>query len=188
MELKLVLIGNPFVGKTCIVNRAVNNVFEKSISTAGTFYTSKVVRDDIKLHIWDTAGSEKYKSIVPMYYREANIILLVYSVDSSDSFSDLDTWYQSVQDNAPQNITVILVGNKSDVDSSERQVTTEQGEEYARRMGMHFYEVSAKSGAGIDELFEEAPKYYLEAYPKDTIVIMDSKQIVVVTNRSHCKC
>lgn len=202
MEYKIVLIGNSFVGKTCIVNRAVRDTFDQSISTAGAFYVSMNVGNNVKLNIWDTAGSEKYKSVTPMYYREANIIMLVYSVNSIESFGAIEQWYQSVKNSAPQNVILILVGNKSDLEvgnesipperSSEapyRTISYEQGKELAKQMEMHFFEVSAKTGDGVREMFEEAPRLYDEEFGSMNKNISENKNINVDHNNGgKCHC
>ena len=164
-ELKIVLVGHTNVGKTCIVRQATTGVFsEDSAPTLGASYVSKLTNvngTDVRLQIWDTAGQERYKGMTPMYYRGAQTALIVYSVTDSESFDSVDSWLSSLRENAEPNITLFLLANKCDMES-ERVVTTEQGQEKARQMDAHFYEVSAKTGNGIEEVFSDIPKFFLE--------------------------
>ena len=165
-ELKIVLVGHTNVGKTCIVRQATTGVFsEDSAPTLGASYVSKLTNvngTDVRLQIWDTAGQERYKGMTPMYYRGAQTALIVYSVTDNESFESVDGWLASLKDNAEPNITLFLLANKCDCES-ERTVSTDQGKEKALQMGAHFYEVSAKTGDGIEEVFSDIPKFFLES-------------------------
>ena len=162
-ELKIVLVGHTNVGKTCIVRQATTGVFsEDSAPTLGASYVSKLTNvngTDVRLQIWDTAGQERYKGMTPMYYRGAQTALIVYSVTDTESFESVDGWLSSLRENAEPNITLFLLANKCDC---ERTVSREQGVEKAKQMGAHFYEVSAKTGDGIDDVFNDIPKFFLE--------------------------
>ena len=165
-ELKIVLVGHTNVGKTCIVRQATTGVFsEDSAPTLGASYVSKLTNvngTDVRLQIWDTAGQERYKGMTPMYYRGAQTALIVYSVTDSESFDSVDSWLTSLRENAEPNIILFLLANKCDMES-ERVITTEQGQEKAKQMDAHFYEVSAKTGNGIEEVFSDIPRYFLES-------------------------
>lgn len=171
-ELKIVLVGHTNVGKTCIVRQATTGVFsEDSAPTLGASYVSKLANvngTEVRLQIWDTAGQERYKGMTPMYYRGAQTALIVYSVTDSESFESVDGWLNSLRENAEPDITLFLLANKCDCDS-DRTVTTEQGQEKARSMGAHFYEVSAKTGQNIEDVFTDIPKYFLENQSPDTL-------------------
>lgn len=162
----MVLVGHTSVGKTCVVRKATTGSFtEDSVPTLGASYVSKLVSvgsTDVRLQIWDTAGQERYKGMTPMYYRGAHVALLVYSVTEQESFDAIDSWLQSLQDSADPNIILFLIGNKCDLEN-ERVIDTETGREKASKINANFYEVSAKTGNGIDELFQDIPKIYLEA-------------------------
>jgi small GTP-binding protein len=155
-EYKVVLIGATSVGKTCIVKRGTTGVFDTStIPTLGASYTSKLVNvgDSItRLLIWDTAGQESYRSITPMYYRNAVAAVIVYSIIDRESFTQVEVWLKSLEETIPNGILLFLVGNKTDLDG-KREVSIDEGQEKANAMHASFSEVSAKSGDGIDELF-----------------------------------
>ena len=166
-EIKLVLVGNQSVGKTCIVRMATTGLFdEDTIATLGASYTSKTIvteTTEVRLQIWDTAGQERYRSMAPMYYRGSQVALVVYSVDRMDSFEAIDQWMESLRDNTESDLIVFIVANKADLEDS-RAVTTQQGEEKAAMHNARFTEVSAKTGMGIDDLFNNIAKVYLELH------------------------
>ena len=168
-EIKLVLVGHQFVGKTCIVRMATTGIFdEDTISTLGASYTSKTItanNKEIRLQIWDTAGQERYRAMTPMYYRGAQVALVVYSVDNLESFQAIDQWIESLRESADPNIIIFIAGNKADLEES-RAVTQQQGEEKAKQHGAHFTEVSAKTGMGVDDLFNDIANTFLEKNEK----------------------
>ncbi|RYP05061.1 hypothetical protein DL765_009956 [Monosporascus sp. GIB2] len=118
----------------------------------------------VKLQIWDTAGQERFRTITTAYYRGAMGILLVYDVTDQRSFDNIRTWFANVEQHATEGVNKILIGNKCDWEE-KRVVSTEQGEELARELGVPFLEVSAKSNINIDKAF-----YSLAADIKKRIV------------------
>jgi small GTP-binding protein len=117
---KVVLLGSQSVGKTSIVNRLIHDKFQDNmISTIGAVFVSRTcLVDDIhvKLEIWDTGGQEKYRAIVPMYYRDADAVVFVYDVTAADSLKAIEAFYNDVIDKrGGQRIVMALVGNKADL-------------------------------------------------------------------------
>ncbi|KAG2510677.1 hypothetical protein JM18_008906 [Phytophthora kernoviae] len=126
------------------------------ITTIGIDFKVKTIDVDgkrIKLQIWDTAGQERFRTITTAYYRGAMGILLVYDVTDDHSFQNIRNWMTQIRQNASSNVNKILIGNKCDVDPSERAVTTKQGQDLADEFGIKFFETSAKSNTNIDEAF-----------------------------------
>ena len=164
-ELKLVLVGNTSVGKTCVVRKTTTGAFtEDSVPTLGASYVSKLVtvgNVDVRLQIWDTAGQERYRGMTPMYYRGGQVAIIMYAINDRSSFDGVFQWLDSLKENADPDIILFLVANKCDLDS-DRLVTSEEGNSCAEKIGAHFYEVSAKTGQGIEDLFGEIPKIFLE--------------------------
>jgi small GTP-binding protein len=164
-EIKLVLIGNTNVGKTSIVRTGITGSFtSESASTLGASYSTKsfqVESRTVRLQIWDTAGQEKYRGMTPMYYHNAQIAVVVYSVTERETFVGVDTWMKSLKENADVRIIVFIVGNKVDLEE-ERQVSTEEGSAKAAEYGAEFAEVSAKTGFGVGDLFTTFPHTYIE--------------------------
>ena len=157
MVFKVVLVGDVSVGKTNIVSRYIRNEFhEDSKSTVGVEFLSKqfqVEGHSIKAQIWDTAGSEKFRSITNQYYKGAKGALVVYDITNQSSFESVDKWMSEVSASADKNITFIIIGNKCDLNDN-RKVTTEQGEDKAMINEAAFMETSALSGENIEKAFE----------------------------------
>ncbi len=157
-EVKIVLIGNASVGKTCIISRLVRQEFEERTSTTvGAMFYSQEIEVDGKIyqmHIWDTAGQERLRAIAPLYYRDANGILLVYDITSKDSFLELQKWVTDIQTKGNQDSNLLVVGNKFDL-SLESEVTESEATAYAKTLNAEHIYVSAKDGTNIQECFAQ---------------------------------
>jgi small GTP-binding protein len=158
-SLKIVLVGDTKVGKSCILTRFVQGTFDRTMpATIGAAFLNKVVttaNGPVRLQLWDTAGQEKFRSLAPMYYRASAVAILVYDVTSKSSLDGLEDWNAEIADKAPHNIKVIVVGNKIDL-VDERVVPTASGQDLMKRLNaVHYAETSAQTGAGINELFTE---------------------------------
>ena len=155
-KYKLIFLGDQSVGKSCILNRFMNDAFtEEYQATIGLDFQSKNVQidnQDIHLLLYDTAGQEKFRALIPMYTRDANIILLVYDVTSKDSFLHLSDWLRDLTNVKKEEVIFAVVGNKTDLDD-RREVNSNEGENYAKEHDFIFAEVSAKTGDGFSELF-----------------------------------
>jgi Ras-related protein Rab-6A len=157
MKLKLIVVGNQGTGKSCILNRFVNETFEENYqATIGLDFQSKNITihdQDVRLIIYDTAGQEKFRSLIPMYIREAQIILLIYDISDKYSFDSMPKWIQEVNDILKKDVVFALVGNKIDLEQ-ERKVTFEEGKKLADQHNFIFQEVSAKNGSNFEKLFD----------------------------------
>ena len=155
-KYKLIFLGDQSVGKSCILNRFMNDTFtEEYQATIGLDFQSKNVQidgQDIHLLLYDTAGQEKFRSLIPMYTRDANIILLVYDISSQDSFDHLPNWLNDLSNVNMDEAIFALVGNKNDL-GDKREVSTEDGKKFAEEHNFIFQETSAKTGDGFSELF-----------------------------------
>jgi Ras-related protein Rab-5B/Ras-related protein Rab-5C len=155
-QFKLVLLGESAVGKSSLVLRFVKGQFhEYQESTIGAaFLTQTVVVDDatIKFEIWDTAGQERYHSLAPMYYRGAQVAIVVFDITSQETFVRAKTWVKELQRQASPNIVIALAGNKSDL-ADKRFVETEEAQAYADENGLLFMETSAKTASNVNEIF-----------------------------------
>ncbi|CAK4720815.1 unnamed protein product [Aphanomyces euteiches] len=149
--VKLLLIGDSGVGKSCLLMRYSDDSFTTSfITTIGIDFKVKTIEVDgkrVKLQIWDTAGQERFRTITTAYYRGAMGILLVYDVTDDHSFQNVRNWMRQIQQHASPNVNKILIGNKCDA------VTKEQGEALAAEYGVQFFETSAKSNLNVEEAF-----------------------------------
>ena len=167
LEVKIVLLGNINVGKTSIASRYCKNSFnEHHINTIGGAYQQqKVVLNNgamVKLHIWDTSGQERFRAMTNLYYRDAQVAILTYDITSESSFTGIEFWIEELKYKVEnENMLLFLVGNKCDVNDEERKVAKNKGKKFAEDNNMLFYETSAKTGAGVKELFGEvASKVY----------------------------
>ena len=159
VEAKIVLLGDVSVGKTSIASRYCKNSFnDHHINTIGGAYQQqKVVLSNgsmVKLHIWDTSGQERFRAMTNLYYRDAQVAILTYDITNESSFSSIDFWIQELKYKVEnENMLLCLVGNKCDVSSNERTITTTKGKNYAMDNNMIFFETSAKTGEGVKDLF-----------------------------------
>ena len=153
---KIIFVGDAGVGKTTIISRIMDNpyneVYEPSI---GVYFMSKNISfrgQNIKLQMWDTAGQEKYKGLIPSYVRNSSIVFLIYDVSVKTSFDNIPKWITFIR--TIENTTLVLCGNK--IDLSDREVKKEDGEALAQKEGISFFEVSAKTGDNIKNMFYNA--------------------------------
>jgi len=154
--IKLLLIGDSGVGKSCLLLRFCDDRWTPSfITTIGIDFKIRTIELDgkrIKLQIWDTAGQERFRTITTAYYRGAMGILLVYDVTDERSFNNIRNWHANVGQHASEGVNKILIGNKSDW-TDKRAVTEEQGRALAEELEMKFMETSAKANEGVEEAF-----------------------------------
>ena len=129
---KVLLIGNSGVGKSSLLLRFADDVFtDNFMPTIGVDFKIRTIEVDgktIKLQIWDTAGQERFKTITSSYYKGAHGIIVTYDITDRESFSAIENWMGEVEKHASDNISRILVGNKSDMEDS-RQVSSDEGKE-----------------------------------------------------------
>jgi len=153
---KLLLIGNSAVGKSSLLLRFSDNIFNESfLPTIGVDFkirTFDLSGKTVKLQIWDTAGQERFKTITSSYYKGAHGIILTYDITDKQSFKDIENWLTEVEKFANENVIKLLVGNKSDLESS-RQVKFEEGKEFADSLGVQFIETSAKNSINVEKAF-----------------------------------
>ena len=155
---KFILIGDSTVGKTCLLNTFVEGNFKTSSEpTIGVEFGSKLINcknnTKVRLQIWDTAGQESFRSITRSYYRGAIGAILVYDLTNEDSFKAVPKWLTDCREHTNQNLSTILVGNKCDLESL-RQINYEDAKEFSRDHNLLCIETSAKTGVGIDSIFQ----------------------------------
>ena len=171
-KCQLLVIGNSAVGKSSILRRFTQDKFNPNyFATVGIdFFTKDVILDDKVIHIkiWDTAGQERYKSLTQGFFRNAQGIIIVYDITNQTSFDDLKYWIQSIENNINlQNkiIPAIIIGNKIDI--LEREVDNISAENFAKEIKYKYFEVSAKSGQGVDEAIKYLIKKVIEVIDKE---------------------
>ncbi len=165
-SIKISLLGNDGVGKTSIINRYIKSDFnENTFITQGGDCFSKILNRNgksLELEIWDTAGQEKFNSLVRNFYKDSFIIILVYDVGDRESFEDLKIrWYTDLQMYGKKYAILGVVGNKTDLYEKE-EIPKEEAEKFAKEINAIFMLVSAKTGNDINQLFNKLIDKYLE--------------------------
>ena len=162
LSFKIILVGDSGVGKSCLSIKASRNYFEDFYSPTVGFefltFNVKVEDQNIKLQIWDTCGQEVYRSLISSFYRSASLAIIVYSIDSEESFSNIEKWLNDIKSQSNPNIKIFLIGNKADLED-KRQVTKESGENFFKQNKLsYFTETSAKTGFNVQNVFIEVAK------------------------------
>ena len=149
---KVIFIGDANTGKTSIINRIIDNPFNETYEVSiGIDFMSKNIRfrgQNIKIQIWDSAGQEKYKGLIPSYVRNSSIVFIVYDISNRASFENVQNWISFVKN--IEKTTMVLCGNKIDLG---REIETKEGQEIADREGIKFFECSAKTNDNIKNMF-----------------------------------
>jgi small GTP-binding protein len=164
--VKTVLIGESGVGKTSIIKQFVKSEFDPDINASSSGqYSSRIINimeKNVQFDIWDTAGQEIYHSLAKLFYRDANIIILVYDITNPKSFENLKKyWYKQIKANSYKDAIFALVGNKSDMFDKER-IDEKEVKKYAESIGAIFHKTSAKSNSSVEELFEKVGRQFLD--------------------------
>ena len=198
---KIIIIGDSGVGKSNILGRYLHNEFKHDTkSTVGVEFGSKQLKVDgvnIKLQIWDTAGEERYRAITSAYYKGSKGCFIVYDITSEISFENVEKWYEEIRKSAEKEISVILVGNKCDLEN-ERKVSIELGQSKAKNLNCPFFETSALNNTNIVTAFQSISENIynrckneknLEDDDDYEIVPKDDKKIDINTNKkTETKC
>jgi small GTP-binding protein len=184
---KLLIIGNSGVGKSNMLLRFTRNKFDDTydITIGVDFGVKNVICDDTiyKLQIWDTAGQETFKSMTQTFYRGADGCIIVYDITNKESFNNVPSWLSSVRRLVPD-IVVILVGNKIDMDY-KREVTTNEGKDFAEKNNIQFFETSTKTAENINECF----MYSVEKIKENKAnKIINKNEQNNIPNTAICSC
>ena len=177
-SVKVALIGNSGVGKTCIIKRFTDNHFDpNTMTTSGGSFSQKFLeinKKTVLLNLWDTAGQEKFRSIGIHFYKEAYIVCLVYDITNLESFNDLkNKWYEDLKNHGEKYTVLAVVGCKSDLYEKE-EVQEDVARQYAQDINATFMLTSAKTGDNINNLFDTLTRQYLG--PEFTKKVEEMKQ------------
>ena len=194
-NIKVISLGEDGVGKTSIILRYIQNKFNPSqTSTFGATYLIKDIErgnNKYKLYVWDTTGQEKYHSVTKLFVQNANIVILVYSINDINSFKALDYWRKTIKEMLGDNFILAIAGNKYDLINSMSEeevekalVPEEKVVEYAKENDSLFKLVSAKEdGVGINGLFDMVVDAYINKNKGKNVNENDSIQIDRKKNR-----
>ena len=165
---KLVVMGDSGVGKTCLIDRFIGKDFNSNTeSSQGANYVTKTIKmpeigKSITINIWDTVGQEKYRSLQRIFYKHAKMAILVYDITHKKSFDEIKNWwYKDVKEHGDPNIIIGIAGNKSDR-FIDQYVSEQEGRQFAESVGAAFRLTSAENCNGINELFKDVGRKYLE--------------------------
>ena len=160
-SVKIIIIGDQNVGKTNIIHRFTDGEFSNQyMITIGMDYLShniKINKNIFHLQLWDTAGSERFRSITKGYFSNSACAIIVYDITNEKSFDSIKEWVNECKLYTNKNIHLVLVGNKNDL-KEQRKIEKEQGEELAKEYDMKFFEASALTGDNIEEIFVDICK------------------------------
>ena len=191
-KIKIMIIGETRVGKTSLISKYCKNEFSggQYLSTIGIDFQIKNLKINskkIRLQIWDTAGEERFRNIAKNYFQSSDGFLVVYDIANNESFETLDYWIEEIKANSQELSKMILVGNKCDKEK-ERKIQKEDGKAYAKKKQIKFYEVSAKDGTNVNEVFEILVKDILKSYsPSENMKKRGSKMLSVPIQQQHNK-
>lgn len=199
---KIVLLGPSSAGKTSLVNRIISDKFSHSMkATIGAAFMSKTLNIegvDMRLDIWDTGGSEKYKALAPMYYRDARGIIIVYDLTNPNSIHEAQSWIDEVRLNNKNEMVIVGAANKSDL-IENRQITKEEVDDFGFINQLDcFMETSALTGDNVVPLFNELCVLLSKLQPlpsKQKDIVQLSQQQIIRTPQpeptsspSSCSC
>ena len=210
INFKIIVVGDSGVGKTSITSKAIKGIFEEKYSPTIGFefftYITKIEDKNIKLQIWDTCGQEVYKALISSFYRNSVLAILVYSIDTLESFTSLNVWINEIKSQSSPDIKIVLIGNKIDLeDEGKRKITKENGEKFCNENQLSFFlETSAKNGINTEKLFNEVARILYERHKElkemknqnisppnqeenpETVILEPKKE--EDKERKHCSC
>ena len=164
ITINILLLGDSNVGKTSLMIRFTDNKFEEdSSATIGVEFKNKVIQIDnknIKLHILDTAGQEKFRSVASNFIRRGDGIIFTFDLNNEESFENIKTWLITA-DGINEDYQRILVGNKCDLPN--KIITKEKAEKLSQKKNMKYFETSAKVGKNVDLIFKEIAELVLSS-------------------------
>ena len=153
-RVKVVLVGDESVGKTALINKWVTGIFSgdssPTIGGSNQCKTIKVDNEAVSLNVWDTAGAERYRSLTPMYIKDAMAVMIVFDITKRSTFDNVSTWIKFVKDQG--DIPIVVAGNKNDINCEEK-LSLNQGYEFCSSLGCEFFATSAKSGENVSGAF-----------------------------------
>jgi small GTP-binding protein len=185
---KVVILGDSRVGKTSMITRQMLGYQPATQNATIGCHCSEIHvifdKKDITLQVWDTAGQEMYRALVPVYLRGAHAAILVYDVTDRSSFAALSHWYDVLIDVVPTGTSIYVVGNKIDLDA-DAVIEDGQAEQFAKEHDAELFKVSAITGQGLDAVFEAIARKLVEGVEPDDV----SGIGVANLKRGHpCQC
>lgn len=182
---RFVLIGDASVGKTSILNRISGKPFSfNENSTIGANYqllTNDVDDAHVEIQLWDTAGQEKFRSLIPVYFRNAIGSLVVFDLTNRNSFENLDVWIGTFKEFAGDETIIIIVGNKCDL-QNEIKVSDDEVKKWTESHGYLYFCVSANTGEGLSDLFDALSRELI----KNKVATTSKSFDITESNQKSC--
>merc|ERR1712000_703157 len=187
-KYKLVFLGDQSVGKTSIITRFMYDTFDSTYqATIGIDFLSKTMYLDdrtVRLQLWDTAGQERFRSLIPSYIRDSSVAVVTYDVTNRKSFENCSKWIDDVRTERGQNVIIVMVGNKTDLEE-DRLVSAEEAEKLASELDVMQIETSAKQGSNVKALFRKIAQALPK--PSDTPETESAEMVPVVLEPQNTK-
>lgn len=184
-SLKVVLVGDTKVGKSCILSRFVQGTFDRDIpATIGAAFFTKVLttsNGNVRLQLWDTAGQEKFRSLIPVYFRNAIGSLVVFDLTNRNSFENLDVWIGTFKEFAGDETIIVIVGNKCDL-KNEIKVSDDEVKKWTESHGYLYFCVSANTGEGLSDLFDALSRELI----KNKVATTSKSFDITESNQKSC--
>ena len=183
-KLKIIVVGDESVGKTSIIHRFCNGEFldEYKNTICLDYLTKNIMIDNIsfRLIVWDTTGSEKFRSISKSYYKSSAFAIIVYDISRKNTLENVINYIEDIKQYNGEDIYIILVGNKKDLE--KREVSEKEGKEFAKKYGLKYFETSAKNGYNIEEIFIDSCIKVNKKIQKGEINLDDSNCGISILN------
>ncbi|KAL1920408.1 uncharacterized protein VTP21DRAFT_785 [Calcarisporiella thermophila] len=196
-KYKLVFLGEQSVGKTSLITRFMYDTFDNTYqATIGIDFLSKTMYLEdrtVRLQLWDTAGQERFRSLIPSYIRDSSVAVVVFDITNRNSFMNTAKWIDDVRAERGNDVIIVLVGNKTDL-NDKRQVSTEEGEKKAKEYNVMFIETSAKAGHNVKALFRKIAQALpgmensMNDTSRDQMTKVDLTSSTGNTTESQCAC
>jgi Ras-related protein Rab-5C len=187
INYKCVLVGDSAVGKSSVAHRYISDDFyEFQEPTIGAAFMAKKINIDdreIRLEIWDTAGQERYRSLAPMYYRNASVAIVIYDITQVSSFEGAKSWIKEISKRAKSNCMIVLLGNKSDLEN-ERKIDENEVNTYIENKNILHFKTSAKTGLNIKRIFNTIINKLLDSDSEG--IVKKNINIKQVKNKNCC--
>ncbi|KAL8315073.1 hypothetical protein RB597_006830 [Gaeumannomyces tritici] len=169
-----------------------DNMYQATIGIDFLSKTMYLEDRTVRLQLWDTAGQERFRSLIPSYIRDSSVAVVVYDISNAKSFQNTRKWIEDVRAERGNDVIIVLVGNKTDL-NDKRQVTTQQGEDEAKKFNLMFVETSAKVGHNVKNLFKRIALALpgmegTEAAQQATSQIIDIKSNNTQAANEPCAC
>ena len=185
---KILLVGNSSVGKSSLFLRFVDDIWNETfVPTIGVDFkikTIEVKKKNVKLQIWDTAGEERFRTIISSYYKGAHGILLMFDVTDYDSFESLENWLIEIEKNANKNVIKLLIGNKIDLEEN-RKVSYNQAKDFADSNGIQYIETSVKLNTNVNQAFWEIGKELMNATKDKEFIHESNKKTITISKNAN---